>query len=95
MKFQLIFHYYFFISLQYGEAAKEVLGSTKGTPVKCVFRPLDGLVRTRDHDIIRAESRGTVRARIEGKYFCWSLSCEPFIPSLRTILSGFLLLRSL
>jgi hypothetical protein len=76
MHFELISSSSYFFSMQYGEAAKEVLGSTKGTPVKRTFRPLGNLVRTRDHDTIRAESKGTVKTRVEGKYITRYISCK-------------------
>ena len=42
---------------QYGDAAQVTLGSVGGTPKRVVYDPLDTLVRTRDHDIVRAESK--------------------------------------
>ena len=45
-------------SVQYGEEAQVCLGTTGATPKKVLFRPLDGLAKTRYHELIRAESRG-------------------------------------
>lgn len=53
---------------QYGEAASEKLASTCSTPTKCTYRPLEDLVRTRNHDVIREQSRNPdlVEAALEG-----------------------------
>ena len=42
---------------QYGEESKVTLGTTGATPKKTLFSELEELVRTRDHDVIRNESR--------------------------------------
>ena len=34
-----------------------MLGAVPGTPKRVVYDPLDTLVKTRDHDIVRAESK--------------------------------------
>ena len=43
---------------QYGETAQITLGVVGGTPKKTIFRPLDTLVKTRDHETIRSEIKG-------------------------------------
>jgi hypothetical protein len=45
------------LSPQYGEESKITLGTTGATPKKTLFSELEALVRTRDHDVIRNESR--------------------------------------
>ena len=56
-----------FYYLQYGQEAHVTLGHVGGTPNEVLFNALEDLVKSRDHDVIRNESRDAGKPPVEEK----------------------------